>query len=237
MVDPHASSASKDPALLEPGLLDTGPLASAALEPEDHFESLAQQEHAAHLGMWLFLTSEVLLFGALFGLYTAYRLEYPKEFAAAVHHNNIVLGTVNTAVLITSSFSAAWAVHSAKRGARRQLLGSLGITILLALGFLALKSIEYGQHFSEGIYPGAFYRFEELPSHGANIFFTLYFFITGLHALHVIGGMTALGILSVFAARGRYTPARHTALELGVLYWHLVDVIWIFVWPLMYLQR
>lgn len=219
------------------GALEGTALEAAALEPADHFESLAQQERAAHLGMWLFLTSEVLLFGALFGLYTAYRLEYPREFAQAVHHNNIVLGTVNTAVLITSSFTAAWGVHSAKHGSRRAIVGSLGVTIFLALGFLVLKSIEYGQHFSEGIYPGAFYRFDELPNHGANIFFTLYFFITGLHALHVIGGMTALAVLTVLAARGRYTPQRYTALELGVLYWHLVDVIWIFVWPLMYLQR
>jgi cytochrome c oxidase subunit 3 len=220
----------------EPGAYAGEPTV-AGREPAAHFESLAQQEQAAHLGMWLFLTSEVLLFGALFGLYTAYRLEYPQDFAAAVHHNNIVLGTVNTAVLITSSFSAAWAVHSAKHGARGSLLGSLGVTLLLALGFLLLKSIEYAQHFSEGIYPGAFYHFKELPNHGANIFFTLYFFITGLHALHVIGGMTALAVLTVLALRGRHTPERHTALELGVLYWHLVDVIWIFVWPLMYLQR
>src|SRR3954469_14563667 len=121
-------------------LVEAGVREAAALEPADHFESLAQQEQAAHLGMWLFLTSEVLLFGALFGLYTAYRLEYPREFAAAVHHNNIALGTGDTAVLITSSFSAAWAVHSAKHGARRALLGSLGVTLLLALGFLVLKS-------------------------------------------------------------------------------------------------
>jgi cytochrome c oxidase subunit 3 len=208
-----------------------------ALQHADHFESVAQQEHAAHLGMWLFLTSEVLLFGALFGLYTGYRLEYRADFAQAVHHNNILLGTVNTAILITSSFSAAWAVHSAKRGSRRGLLGSLFITLALGLCFLVFKFIEYSQHFAEGIYPGALYAYKELPTHGANIFFTLYFFITGLHALHVIGGLSALGVLTWLAARGRHTPQRYTSLELGVLYWHLVDVIWIFVWPLMYLQR
>lgn len=205
-------------------------------EPLDHFESFAQREHAAHLGMWLFLTSEVLLFGALFGLYTAYRVEYAEDFARAIRHNDVTIGTVNTAVLISSSFSAAWAVQSARSGARRAMLASLGITLLLGAGFLALKGLEYKHHFAEGIYPGALYRFAELPSHGAGTFFTLYFFLTGLHALHVIGGLTALAVLAWLGARGWHTPERHTSLELGVLYWHLVDVIWIFVWPLMYLQ-
>jgi len=223
--------------LLEEPRRDARHVSRGSLEPAEHFETLAQQERATHLGMWLFLTSEVLLFGALFGLYTGYRLEYREAFSQAVHHNNIAIGTINTAVLVTSSFSAAWAVHSARRGSRRGILVSLGVTLLLGLGFLALKAIEYLEHFAAGIYPGALYRSEELPGHGANLFFTLYFFLTGLHALHVVGGLTALAILALLAARGRHTPERHTSLELGVLYWHLVDVIWIFVWPLMYLQK
>jgi cytochrome c oxidase subunit 3 len=206
-------------------------------EPAEHFETLAQQEHASHLGMWLFLTSEVLLFGALFGLYTGYRLEYAADFARAVHHNNIAIGTINTGLLVTSSFTAAWAVHSARAGSRRGIVASLGVTVLLGLGFLCLKLVEYQQHFAAGIYPGALYHSQELPSHGANLFFTLYFFLTGLHALHVVGGLSALVVVALLAWRGRYTPERHTSLELGVLYWHLVDVIWIFVWPLMYLQK
>lgn len=210
---------------------------SPSLEPAEHFETLEQQERANHLGMWLFLTSEVLLFGALFGLYTGYRLEYAADFSLAVHHNDIAIGSINTAILVTSSFSAAWAVHSARLGSRRGIVASLGVTLLLGLGFLGLKLVEYLEHFRAGIYPGALYHSEELPSHGANIFFTLYFFLTGLHALHVIGGLSALGVLAVLAWRGHHTPERHTSLELGVLYWHLVDVIWIFVWPLMYLQK
>jgi cytochrome c oxidase subunit III len=206
-------------------------------EPADHFESVERQEHAAHLGMWLFLTSEVLLFGALFALYTGYRLQYPADFAAAVHHNDIAIGTVNTAVLVSSSFTAAWAVHSARLGSKRGVVASLGMTLLLGACFLVLKSLEYRAHFAEGIYPGSYYRLAELPSHGARIFFTLYFFITGLHALHVVAGLTALAVLTWLAALGRHTPGHYTSLELGVLYWHLVDVIWIFVWPLMYLQR
>ncbi|HLV64195.1 MAG TPA: cytochrome c oxidase subunit 3 family protein [Polyangiaceae bacterium] len=201
----------------------------------DHFESFAKQEHAAHVGVWLFLTSEVLLFGALFGLYTAYRNGYGAEFVEASHHNNRAIGTINTFILITSSFFAAWAVHSVRRSQRRAAVLSLIATLALGLTFLALKGVEYSDHFSHGIFPGTAYRFAELPTRGANIFFTLYFFMTGLHALHVIGGLTALTIVLVLTLRERYTPTRHTSLELSVLYWHLVDVIWIFLWPLMYL--
>ena len=205
-------------------------------EPAEHFQSLGQQEHAAHLGMWLFLTSEVLLFGALFGVYTGCRLQYPSDFAAASHHNNALLGTLNTLILISSSFSAAWAVHNASLGRRRPVLVSLSVTISCGLAFLMVKGFEYRQHFAEGIFPGEAYRFAELPQHGANLFFTLYYTMTGLHALHVIGGLTALGVLTVLVLRGRFVGGRVTPLELGVLYWHLVDVVWIFLWPLMYLQ-
>jgi cytochrome c oxidase subunit 3 len=206
-----------------------------ALKPAEHFDSLDRQERAAHLGMWLFLTSEVLLFGALFGLYTGYRLRYSAEFAEAASHNNVGIGTTNTALLITSSLFAAWAVHSMARGRRTATSLSLLATLALGALFLSLKAVEYHEHFQVGIYPGVWYRFAELRNHGANIFFTLYFLMTGLHALHVIGGMLALGVTLVLVLRGRFSALRHTPLELAVLYWHLVDVIWIFVWPVMYL--
>lgn len=219
----------------EAALVPDGPPSSSV--PVEHFESLEQQEHAAHLGMWLFLTSEVLLFGALFGLYTGYRLQYAEDFALAAHHNNVLLGTGNTLILITSSFSAAWAVHSAEHGRRRAIVSSLGLTLLLGVCFLVFKAIEYSQHFAEGIFPGPAYRFAELPVHGANVFFNLYYFMTGLHALHVVGGLTALSVLAWLAQRGRFAAGRrYTPLELGVLYWHLVDLIWIFLWPLLYLS-
>lgn len=205
------------------------------IEPDEHFESLAQQHRAAELGMWLFLTSEVLLFGALFGLYTGYRLRYAADFAEAARHNHVLIGTANTAILITSSLCAALAVLALRRGRSRRaavlLLGTLG----LGLTFLALKLVEYRSHFSEGIYPGALYHFGELPAHGARLFFNLYFVVTGLHALHVSGGLVALVIMLVLVLRRRLHAGRYMALELTVLYWHLVDVIWIFVWPLMYL--
>jgi cytochrome c oxidase subunit 3 len=206
-----------------------------APEPAEHFESFEQQEHAAHFGMWLFLTSETLLFGALFGLYTGYRLQYSEQFHEAAKHNNTLLGTTNTLILVTSSFFAAWAVHAMRRNHRKAAVRSLSVTLLLGACFLVIKAVEYRAHFAEGIFPGSWYHFAELPTHGAQLFFTLYYCMTGLHAAHVIGGLTTLAIVARLTAVGRYTPERHTSLELGVLYWHLVDVIWIFLWPLMYL--
>jgi cytochrome c oxidase subunit III len=211
------------------------PIARSGHEPAEHFESFEQQDHAAHLGMWLFLTSETLLFGALFGLYAAYRLEFGTAFMEAARHNNAALGTLNTVILVSSSFFAAWAVRDMTREKPKAVIRSLLVTLALGLGFLVIKSVEYADHFAHGIFPGQHYRFVELPGEGATIFFTLYYFMTGLHAAHVIGGLAALAVLSVLVARGRYSAARHTPLELGVLYWHLVDVIWIFLWPLMYL--
>jgi len=202
---------------------------------EEQFGSLDQQEHAARFGMWLFLTSEVLLFGALFALYTAYRIEYPEAFRNAARHNNVWLGTANTLILITSSLLAAWAAHALKIGRTR--LAELCLLATLVLGglFLFLKLTEYADHFRHGIFPGSYYRSAEVHERGSNSFFTLYYFMTGLHGLHLVGGMTALSIMLVRTLRGHYGPKRSTAVELSVLYWHLVDVVWIFLWPLFYL--
>lgn len=219
--------------------LTTVPRPGPVEEPAEHFSSLGQQEHAAHFGMWLFLTSETLLFGALFGLYTGYRLQHGQEFVAAAQLNDALLGTVNTVILVTSSFFAAWAVHSVQHsegaGGQKTAVRCLLVTLLLGCTFLVVKAVEYGDHFAHGIYPGLHYQYAELQTEGAKLFFTLYYFMTGLHAAHVIGGLVTLLIIAVLTARGRYTARRHTSLELGVLYWHLVDVVWIFLWPLMYL--
>jgi cytochrome c oxidase subunit 3 len=202
---------------------------------DEQFGSLEQQEHAAHLGMWLFLTSEVLLFGALFALYTAYRFEYADAFRSAARQNNVWLGTTNTLVLITSSLLAAWAVQALKRG--RAVVAELCLFGTIALGgvFLCLKLTEYADHFRHDILPGGYYRGREATQRGASLFFTLYYLMTGLHGLHVLGGMSALGTMLVRTLRGRYGSAKNTAVELSVLYWHLVDVIWLFLWPLFYL--
>jgi cytochrome c oxidase subunit III len=203
----------------------------------DHFQSVDQQEHAAHLGMWLFLTSELLLFGALFAIYAAFRVSYPGQFVRAADHNDLILGTANTLILITSSFSVAWAIHAIRRDHRGTAALMLLVTISLGIVFLCNKGVEYSHHFAEGVFPGAYYRFAELPGEGARKFFTLYFLMTGLHAVHVIAGLCVIIASLVATVRGRLTARRHTLLELGGLYWHLIDVIWIFLWPLMYLVK
>jgi cytochrome c oxidase subunit 3 len=201
----------------------------------EHFQDLERQQHAVRLGMWAFLSSETLLFAGLFGLLAGYRAMYTADFLAASHHNNVAIGTANTFILITSSFSVAWALHSVRHGARRVAALCLVLTVALGATFLGLKTVEYADHFRHGIQPGSYYSFEEMPSHGAKLFFTLYYFLTGLHALHVLGGMTFLALLIRPVVRGRYGEAHHVPLENGALYWHLVDLIWIFLWPLLYL--
>jgi cytochrome c oxidase subunit 3 len=207
-------------------------------ELELQYESRGQQEASARLGMWVFLASELMLFAGLLALYAAYRFTYPAEFRAAAGHANVVIGTTNTYVLITSSLTVALALHAAHRG-RRRLVGLLLIvTALLGVGFDVLKGIEYAEHLRQGIAPGTAYAFAALPGHGAALYFTLYYALTGLHALHVTVGIGVIVWLARRALRGDFAPGRSTvALELGGLYWHLVDVVWIFLWPLLYLVK
>ena len=201
----------------------------------EQFEDLAKQAHAVRLAMWMFLGSELLLFGGLFALYAAYRTVHPQAFAEALHHNKLILGSINTVVLIVSSFTVAWALHCVRTMRRRTALLMLAITLALGVTFLVLKGIEYSDHFAEGIFPGARYSFAALPGYGPMLFFTLYYFMTGLHALHMIAGLAVMSWLTVRLLRRRIDPAYHPELELGALYWHLVDCIWIFLWPLFYL--
>lgn len=202
---------------------------------QSHFDTIEGQVHAVRLGMWIFLGSEVLLFGGLFALYAAYRSAYSAEFHLGLAHNHVLIGTANTVVLIVSSFTVAWAIHALRAGRTRTSLLSLAATMALGVAFLALKAVEYTSHFAEGIVPGPAYSFAELPGNGARLFFTLYFFATGLHALHMLGGIALMAALSLRIRRRRTTPEYHAELEMGGLYWHLVDCIWIFLWPLFYL--
>ena len=199
------------------------------------YESLERQGATARLGMWLFLGSEAMLFAGLLALYAAYRFTYPAEFHAAAAHANVLIGTTNTYLLLTSSLTLVLALHATRRGHRRRTVVLLALTFALGLGFEILKSIEYAQHLAEGIAPGGYYDFAPLPAHGAVLYVTLYYLLTGLHALHVAGGLVLLAWLAVRARRGDFTPRSHLALELGGLYWHFVDLVWIFLWPLLYL--
>jgi cytochrome c oxidase subunit 3 len=185
--------------------------------------------------MWLFLATEVLLFTALFAAYAVYRFLFGADFAEASRHIETWIGVVNTVVLVTSSFTVALGLDRATRGDGRGTALFFALSVLLALTFLGFKAVEYTHHFQEGQLPGRFYTFGEVRGPGASLFFTLYFLITGLHGVHVVIGMTVLIVVGVRAYRGAYDAAYHTPVELGALYWHLVDLIWIFVFPLIYL--
>lgn len=200
-----------------------------------HFSSAARQLEAMRLGMWLFLATEVLLFAGLFCGYTVYRYEFPLAFAECSRHLNIPLGTLNTVVLITSSFSVALAIHFARTDRPKAAALCLGITILFALGFLGIKAIEYHEHFVEHALPGKYYASEEVKLPGAAMFYTLYFLMTGLHGVHVVAGMSVLSYILWRTLQGRYSSTYYTGIELGGLYWHLVDLVWIFLYPLLYL--
>jgi len=200
-----------------------------------HFESLETQQHAARLGMWLFLATEVLLFTALFAAYAVYRYLFHTDFAAASRHIETWIGLVNTIVLVSSSFTVALGLDRATRGDGRGTAIFFGLSVLCALIFLGFKAIEYTHHFQEGQLPGRFYTFEGVTGPGAPMFFTLYFLITGLHGIHVVIGMTVLIVVGIRAGRGAFSREYHTPVELAGLYWHLVDLIWIFVFPLIYL--
>ncbi len=213
------------------------PAERAAEHLETHFEDLGKQTHAALLGMWIFLATEVLFFGGLFALYASYRVAYSHSFALAAQHTDLDLGTIGTYVLLTGSFCVALAVGAIRVDRNKLASLLLWAAALTALAFLALKFTEYGHHFSEGLYPGRFYRFPELRNRGAHAFFTLYYLMTGLHALHVIGGFVILSVLAIRAWQGAYDSTYNTPLELGGMYWHFVDVVWLFLWPFFYLLR
>jgi cytochrome c oxidase subunit 3 len=211
-------------------------MSERSLPHAEHFEDLGRQGHAARLGMWVFLSSEVMFFASLFALYGTYRIEHPAGFGEGVLHNTLALGSTNTGVLLLSSYTIALAVHQLRRGKTRAAMMLTAVTIFLGLCFLGVKTTEYLEHFREGIYPGgvgSFFQTHEIP--GIAMFFTLYFCMTGLHAVHVIAGMSALSFLLWKMLRGDVNPSVSHPLAIGAIYWHLVDAIWIFLWPLFYL--
>jgi cytochrome c oxidase subunit 3 len=200
-----------------------------------HFDTIAQQDHAVRLGMWLFLATEVLLFAGLFLGYTVYRYFFHEAFHEASRHLDLPLGAANTIVLITSSLTVALAYYSIKLGRDKLCAALLAFTILCALVFLAIKGVEYHHKFEEGALPGKWYHFAEITAPGASLYYTIYFLTTGLHAFHVIVGMSVLIWLLVRVLKGHFSPTYYVPVELGGLYWHLVDLVWIFLFPLLYL--
>ncbi len=185
------------------------------------------------MGMWFFLYTEIMLFGGLFILYAAYYHRYSADFIAAGRETMLVLGTLNTALLLISSFAVAAAVEAMSRNSSKKVILLLSLTIVLGLIFLFNKYLEWSRDFADGFYPGSD-RMINGPV-GQSIFFALYFTLTGLHALHVLIGTGVLGSCLVFTAKGNITAGRMNYLENAGLFWHLVDIIWIFLFPLFYL--
>ena len=203
---------------------------------QEQFDDMAQQTEAAHLGMWLFLSTEILFFGGLFLAYTVYRVTWPRAFAAGSHELSLVTGSIDTAILLVSSFVMALAVHVAKNGSRRLL----AFLLLAAAGiggcFLLVHGYEYYQDVVEHHLPGKGFHYDgPAPDNKVQLFFLLYFLMTGLHSLHVIIGVTVLTVLAFKAWRGAYTKEYYNPVEIGGLYWHFVDIVWVFLFPLLYL--
>lgn len=232
-----------------------------------HFDDAEQQYVAAELGMWLFLATEILFFGGVFLGYTLYRFKYQEQFIAGSHHLDEMLGAINTTVLLTSSLTMVLAVHYAQLNKRGALILSLIATMILGAAFLGVKAYEYHHKYEQHLVPGLNFQVPAAggPGHSAatgaaaaepavapttdgqplaasdprmiELFFSFYFVMTGIHAFHMIIGLGILAVLVVSAMRGKFDGGRFTPIEMSGLYWHFVDIVWVFLFPLLYLIR
>ena len=192
-----------------------------------------RDDTGSKLGMWLFLFTELILFGGMFIIYAVYRFKYGPAFRLAAIELNTLVGTVNTIILLTSSLTVALSITAMQKGKKHFSMMLVAMTVFLALAFLVNKYFEWAHKFESGLYPQSPDLLNKPP--GEIIYFGLYFTMTGLHALHVIIGMAVLLVLLKFIAQDRITSTNFVRLEMGGLYWHLVDIIWIFLFPLFYL--
>jgi cytochrome c oxidase subunit 3 len=206
----------------------------ASADHAHQFEDLPQQREADTLGMWLFLATEVMLFGGLFAAYTMYRLAFYQDFAQASHELNLWAGTLNTVVLLTSSFFVVLAVQGARKGRSAAVFVWLLLTLVLGAAFLGVKAYEYHADWEEHLVP-FFGRWDLNLSPQMRLFFVFYFIMTGLHALHMVAGMIAVGIVARMAAQGRFTKPGPMHVEMVGLYWHFVDIVWVFLLPTLYM--
>ena len=202
---------------------------------QHHFDSLEQQLYASTFGMWVFLVTEVLFFGGMFMAYILYRILYPEAWVLGSHHLNVSLGALNTGVLICSSLTMALAVRSAQVSSRKGQIVNLVLTILLGSTFLVVKYFEYKEKFEHHLVPGPHFDMSLPQAAQQQLFFSIYFMLTGIHAAHMIVGIVLMFVILVMAMRNRFSSAYYTPVEISGLYWHFVDIVWIFLFPLLYL--
>ena len=203
---------------------------------QHHFDTMAQQTEASTLGMWVFLVTEIMFFGGLFMCYLVYRTASPEGFAEASHHLNVLWGTVNTLVLIVSSLTMALGVRAAQTSAppKTQVFW-IAATMGLGVVFLGVKAIEYIDKFKHHLVPGPYFKWEGKHPATAEMFYSLYFCMTGLHALHMVIGLGIMLVIGTMAWRRQFDADYYTPVEVAGLYWHFVDIVWIFLFPLLYL--
>jgi cytochrome c oxidase subunit III len=211
-----------------------------------HFDDAEQQHDAVELGMWCFLAQEVLFFGGLFLAYLLYRFKFPVSYAEASGNLSQGLGLLNTIFLLTSSLTMAFAVHSAKVDDKKMLFQWLALTLVLGLMFLGIKAIEWTHDYQEHLVPGTYFGFDyseqlhgrspEIAQH-VQMFMYLYFCMTGLHAIHMVVGMAILGVVAYAALKGKTSLKNANFVEMMGLYWHFVDIVWIFLFPFLYLIK
>ena len=208
---------------------------AAARAPAEQFDDLHQQHAAGRLGLWVFLTNEILFFGGFFAAYALYRMKYPEAFAEASRHTDLLLGSIESIILLASSLSVMLALRAIRQDLTQLAAGLLWLTAALGLAFLVLHGMEYADEFREHLLPGPHFSFAGAHAAQAQVFFSLYYVMTGFHGLHVLIGVVLFPLYAWRLGRGRYSAAHHPPVELAGLYWHLVELVWIFLFPLMYL--
>ncbi len=202
---------------------------------QHHFYSMEQQLEASTLGMWLFLVTEVMFFGGMFLAYIVYRILYPEAWILGSNHLNVTMGALNTAVLICSSLSMALAVRAAQTSNRGGQIVNLILTIIFGSIFLIVKYFEYAEKFEHHLVPGRHFDMTLPQANQQQLFFSIYFMLTGVHAIHMVVGIVLMLVILTMSWRSRFSADYYTPVEMSGLYWHFVDIVWIFLFPLLYL--
>jgi cytochrome c oxidase subunit III len=202
---------------------------------EKQFVGLAHQSETAELGIWGFIASEVLFLGGLFAAYSFFRYLHPVDVPAAARHTNLTIGAANTAVLLTSSFFMSWASLEAREGENRASGWLMFVTAGLGIAFIVLKAVEYSEDLHEHLWPGASFALPISDPKVGEVFFTIYWLLTGIHALHLLVGVVAILVIARRARREEYSRAYYSPVRVVSLYWHFVDIVWIFLFALIYL--